>query len=84
MPELTVASFNLHWGIDRHGQPFDPMPACIALDADVRATYATGCSRTRGERVQHCAWILSLPASLRSTAGGAWNATVHRRSTPTP
>ncbi len=35
MPELTVASFNLHWGIDRHGQPFDPMPACLALDADV-------------------------------------------------
>ena len=25
MPELTVASFNLHWGVDMHGRPFDPM-----------------------------------------------------------
>ena len=35
MAELTVASFNLHWGIDARGRPFDPMPACLALDADV-------------------------------------------------
>jgi endonuclease/exonuclease/phosphatase family metal-dependent hydrolase len=35
MPELTVASFNLHWGVDMHGRPFDPMPVCLALDADV-------------------------------------------------
>jgi endonuclease/exonuclease/phosphatase family metal-dependent hydrolase len=35
MPELTVACFNLHWGVDMHGRPFDPMPTCLALDADV-------------------------------------------------
>jgi endonuclease/exonuclease/phosphatase family metal-dependent hydrolase len=35
MPELTVASFNLHWGVDMRGRPYDPMPACLALDADV-------------------------------------------------
>ena len=35
MPELTVASFNLHWGVDMHGRRFDPMSACLALDADV-------------------------------------------------
>jgi endonuclease/exonuclease/phosphatase family metal-dependent hydrolase len=35
MPELTVASFNLHWGVDTRGRPFDPTPACLALDADV-------------------------------------------------
>ena len=35
MPELTVACFNLHWGVDTRGRPFDPMPVCLALDADV-------------------------------------------------
>lgn len=35
MPELTVAVFNLHWGVDMRGRPFDPMPTCLALDADV-------------------------------------------------
>ena len=35
MPELTVASFNLHWGVDMRGRAFDPMDACLALDADV-------------------------------------------------
>jgi endonuclease/exonuclease/phosphatase family metal-dependent hydrolase len=35
MAELTVGVFNLHWGVDRRGRPFDPMPACLALDADV-------------------------------------------------
>jgi endonuclease/exonuclease/phosphatase family metal-dependent hydrolase len=35
MPELTVACFNLHWGVDMRGRPFDPMPTCVALDADV-------------------------------------------------
>jgi endonuclease/exonuclease/phosphatase family metal-dependent hydrolase len=35
MPELTVACFNVHWGVDTRGRPFDPIPACLALDADV-------------------------------------------------
>jgi endonuclease/exonuclease/phosphatase family metal-dependent hydrolase len=35
MAELTVASFNTHWGADRHGQPFDVVGVCLALDADV-------------------------------------------------
>lgn len=35
MPELTVASFNLHWGVDRRGRPFDTAAVCRALDADV-------------------------------------------------
>jgi endonuclease/exonuclease/phosphatase family metal-dependent hydrolase len=35
MAELTVAVFNLHWGVDMRGQPFDPMATCLALDADV-------------------------------------------------
>ncbi len=35
MAELTVASFNTHWGVDRRGQPFDVPSACLALDADV-------------------------------------------------
>ena len=35
MPELTVASFNLHWGVDMRARPYDPMDACLALDADV-------------------------------------------------
>jgi len=35
MAQLTVASFNTHWGVDRHGEPFDVAAACLALDADV-------------------------------------------------
>lgn len=35
MPELTVASFNTHWGVDRQGQPFDVVGVCLALGADV-------------------------------------------------
>ena len=35
MPELTVASFNTHWGVDRQGQPFDVVGVCLALAADV-------------------------------------------------
>jgi endonuclease/exonuclease/phosphatase family metal-dependent hydrolase len=27
--------FNLHWGVDMRARPFDPMPTCLALDADV-------------------------------------------------
>lgn len=35
MPELTVAAFNLHWGVDLRGRPFDAMGPCLALGADV-------------------------------------------------
>lgn len=38
MPELTVASYNIHWGRGpkRHGQaPFDVVEACRRLDPDV-------------------------------------------------
>ena len=35
MAQLTVASFNTHWGVDRRGEPFDVAAACLALDADV-------------------------------------------------
>ena len=35
MPALSVACFNLHWGVDMRGHPFDAMAACLELDADV-------------------------------------------------
>lgn len=35
MPELSVATFNTHWGVDMRAQPFDVVGACLALDADV-------------------------------------------------
>lgn len=35
MPELSIAVFNLHWGVDMRGHSFDAMSACLALDADV-------------------------------------------------
>jgi endonuclease/exonuclease/phosphatase family metal-dependent hydrolase len=37
VPEITVASFNTHWGIDRHGRPFDVVDVCRGLEADVIA-----------------------------------------------
>jgi endonuclease/exonuclease/phosphatase family metal-dependent hydrolase len=35
MAQLTVASFNTHWGVDRRGNSFDVVGTCLALDADV-------------------------------------------------
>ena len=38
MPELTVASFNVHWGLGHHRDgfpPFDVVAACESFDADV-------------------------------------------------
>ena len=35
MPELTVAAFNLHWGVDMRGHEYGAVDACLALDADV-------------------------------------------------
>lgn len=32
---LTVATFNIHAGVDGWGRPFDAVQACAALDADV-------------------------------------------------
>ncbi|MDA8295965.1 MAG: endonuclease/exonuclease/phosphatase family protein [Actinomycetota bacterium] len=33
--EVLVASFNVHAGIDGWGRPYDPLPGCLATDADV-------------------------------------------------
>ena len=35
MAELTVGSFNMHWGVDHRGRPFDVLGACMALKPDV-------------------------------------------------
>jgi endonuclease/exonuclease/phosphatase family metal-dependent hydrolase len=35
MPELTVASYNVHGGVDGWGRPFDVIEPCRQLDADV-------------------------------------------------
>lgn len=35
MAELTVASFNVHWGVDMKGRRFDVVDAALALQADV-------------------------------------------------
>ncbi len=35
VPELTIASFNTHSGIDGWGRPFDLVASCRALEADV-------------------------------------------------
>ncbi len=33
--ELTVASFNAHWGVDARGRPFDVGAAARSLGADL-------------------------------------------------
>ncbi len=35
MPELTVAAFNLRWGADAAGRPYDVTAVVAAIDADV-------------------------------------------------
>jgi len=37
MSEVTVASFNMHWGMDKKGRPFDVVDVCRRLDTDVIA-----------------------------------------------
>jgi endonuclease/exonuclease/phosphatase family metal-dependent hydrolase len=37
MSELSVATFNIHAGIDGWGRPFDVVAACASLDADILA-----------------------------------------------
>jgi endonuclease/exonuclease/phosphatase family metal-dependent hydrolase len=37
MPEVTVATFNMHWGMDKKGQPFDVVDVCRRLDTDLIA-----------------------------------------------
>jgi endonuclease/exonuclease/phosphatase family metal-dependent hydrolase len=41
VPELVVATFNLHAGVDGWGTPFDVVSACAELDADVLALQET-------------------------------------------
>lgn len=45
---FTLASFNVHYGLDRHGRPFDVIAACRRLDTDVIALQETW--RERGQR----------------------------------
>ena len=35
MPQFTVATFNIHAGVDGWGTPFDVVGCCRRLDADV-------------------------------------------------
>ncbi len=35
MPELVIATFNVHAGVDGWGRPFDVVAACKEIDADV-------------------------------------------------
>lgn len=37
MPEVTAATFNMHWGRDKKGRPYDVVDVCRRLDADVIA-----------------------------------------------
>ena len=36
-PDISVASLNLHGGMDRHGRPYDVAATCHLLKADVIA-----------------------------------------------
>src|SRR5581483_334753 len=35
MARITVASYNVHWGYDKRGEPFDVVEVCRHLDADL-------------------------------------------------
>lgn len=58
MPELTIASFNLHWGgLRPNGDPFDVVGACRTLDADVLV-------------LQEVWWPADEPGALEALANG--------------
>src|SRR5579872_1368436 len=51
---VTVATFNVHAGVDGWGRPFDALDACVKLDADVlvlQEDWAPSGGPSIGERV---------------------------------
>jgi endonuclease/exonuclease/phosphatase family metal-dependent hydrolase len=89
--QVTIASLNLHGGLDRRGQPFDVDAACHDLKADIIALQEVWhpdgqpdplapLARALGAEVKHASLVAH--SSLRrlrvgpSTAPGAWGLAV--------
>jgi endonuclease/exonuclease/phosphatase family metal-dependent hydrolase len=65
LPEVTVATFNTHWGVDRWRRPYDVVDACRQLAADVvilqevwRADGTVGFAAEAGRRLGYTvSWL---------------------------
>jgi len=89
--QVTMASLNLHGGLDRHGQPFDVEAACHYMKADVITVQEAwlpdgqpdplaAVAQALGARVKHASLAVGTTlASLRvgsGTAVGGWGLAV--------
>lgn len=52
MPEVVIASWNVHSGVDGWGRPFDVVAGCRSLDADVLVLQETWSSARQGSLAQ--------------------------------
>ena len=92
MPQLVVATFNIHAGIDGWGTPFDVVASCARLDADVLVLQETWAPEV-GEGLAHlvaaslgyevhevplAGALLLQSAKPVSTRWGPWNPRWHR------
>jgi len=74
VPELVVASFNVHAGVDGWGRPYDVVGACRALDADVlvlqEAWTADGGQSQAGTVANALgAWVVDVPLATGRLLG---------------
>lgn len=63
MPELTIASYNVHWGLGPRGlgfAPFDVVDACRRLDADVLVLAETWAPDHRPSQQEEVAEALAM------------------------
>ncbi len=86
---VRIASFNLHAGVDGWGHPFDPVPPCQALDADVLIFQenwipdtGAGLARVIGDTLGY--QVVQQPMArgrraLPAAAGVGWGPTVRTR-----
>ena len=88
MPELVVASFNLHAGIDGWGRPYDVVDACERLEADVLVLQEAwtpageeGLAATIAARLGYSVHDVPLARGLRleasATPGPGWGPRNH-------
>jgi len=88
VPELVVASYNLHAGIDGWGRPYDVVAACEALHADVLVLQeawtplggeglAARVARELGYRAHEVSLARGVKLEAVPTAGHGWGPRRH-------
>ena len=95
MPELVVASFNVHAGVDGWGRPFDVVAACSELNADVlflqenwipenSEGLASMVASSLGYEVHEAPLSGAILFEPPTPTGGRWGPSARHRSSASP